>query len=200
MHHNILTLQCDGVDHIDEDDTSAYNEKECDYIVSILKLLYENVKNGRIKNINKIGIISFYKRQSTKINARIHKLKDELKKCNIKIEIGTVDNFQGREFDLVILSCVRTERMTSFITQIRRWNVSISRAKDKLIVIGNFDKLYNISTSKNIDKNASQSDREQAVVYTDIIPYFYDNKEEFSSGDAFSNIVVNFLMGGAENE
>ena len=90
--------------------------------------------------------------------------------------------------------------MTSFITQIRRWNVSISRAKDKLIVIGNFDKLYNISTGKNIDKNASQSDREQAVVYTDIIPYFYDHKEEFSSGDAFSNIVVDFLMGGAENE
>lgn len=199
-YHNILTLQCDGVDHIDEDDTSAYNEKECDYIVNIIKLLYENIKNGRIKNINKIGIISFYKRQSTKINNRIQKLKDELKKCNIKIEIGTVDNFQGREFDLVILSCVRTEKMTSFITQIRRWNVSISRAKDKLIVIGNFDKLYNISTGKNIDKNASQSDREQAVVYTNIIPYFYDHKEEFSSGDAFSNIVVDFLMGGAENE
>src|SRR5574344_1770247 len=196
---NILTLQCDGVDHIDEDDTSAYNEKECDYIVNIIKLLYENIKNGRIKNINKIGIISFYKRQSTKINNRIQKLKDELKKCNIKIEIGTVDNFQGREFDLVILSCVRTEKMTSFITQIRRWNVSISRAKDKLIVIGNFDKLYDISTSKNIDKNASQADREQAVVYTDIIPYFYDHKEQYSSNE-FNNKVVEFLMGGTENE
>ena len=89
--------------------------------------------------------------------------------------------------------------MTSFITQIRRWNVSISRAKDKLIVIGNFDKLYDISTSKNIDKNASQADREQAVVYTDIIPYFYDHKEQYSSNE-FNNKVVEFLMGGTENE
>ena len=199
-YHNILTIQCDGVEHIDEDDTSAYNEKECDYILDILKLLYENVKNKKIKNINKIGIISFYKRQSTKINNKIRIFKEEFKKYNIKIEIGTVDNFQGREFDLVILSCVRTEKMTSHITQIRRWNVSISRAKDKLIVIGNFDKLYNISSGKNIDKNASQSNKEQAVIYTDIIPYFYNHKISFSSNEVINNEVTNFLMGGSKNE
>ena len=90
--------------------------------------------------------------------------------------------------------------MTSHITELRRWNVSISRAKDKLIVIGNFNKLYDISSSKNINKNTSQSEKEEAVVYTEIIPYFYSHTEDFNSSETFNSLVTNFLIGGAKNE
>lgn len=199
-YHNVLTLQCDGVEHFEDDDTSAYNNQECECILNVLDLLYENVKNGNINNISKIGIISFYKRQSEKITNKIKKVRSKLEEYHIKTEIGTVDNFQGREFDLVILSCVRAERMTSHITELRRWNVSISRAKDKLIVIGNFNKLYDISSSKNINKNTSQSEKEEAVVYTEIIPYFYSHTEDFNSSETFNSLVTNFLIGGAKNE
>ena len=176
--YNLITKECEK--------TFKYNENKI-YVMF----------GFPINNINKIGIISFYKRQSTLINNKIIKIKDELKKYGVKVEVGTVDNFQGREFDLVILSCVRTEEITSFIKQIRRWNVAISRAKDKLITIGNFEKLNDIASKTIINKNESQEKKEIAVVFEKIIPNFYEKREKFSS---IEEIVNEFLRGGNENE
>ena len=197
---NILSVQCDGVERTDEDDTSSYNDLECECILNILNKLKETAMNENLNKIKKVGIISFYRRQSIRIGLKISKLKRELSKLNISVEVGTVDSFQGREFDLVLLSCVRTEKITSHLTKIRRWNVSVSRAKDKLIVIGNFNKLFDLASNKQINVYDSQDSKEEAVIYSDIIPYFYHNKEQYSTNESFNNKVVNFLMGGTENE
>lgn len=196
---NLLSLQCDGKEsERDLEDSSRYNVKEIDMVVEIMKYVLNLKRAGSINNINKVGIISFYKRQSTLINNKIVKIKDELKRnYNVKVEVGTVDNFQGREFDLVILSCVRTEEITSFIKQIRRWNVAISRAKDKLIAIGNFEKLNAIATRTIVNKDESQEKKEIAVVFENLIPNFCDKREKFSS---IEGVVNGFLMGGNENE
>lgn len=195
---NLLSIQCDGKEsERDLEDSSRYNLKEIEMVVEIMNYVLNLKKSSSINNINKIGIISFYKRQSTLINNKIIKIKDELKKYGVKVEVGTVDNFQGREFDLVILSCVRTEEITSFIKQIRRWNVAISRAKDKLITIGNFEKLNDIASKTIINKNESQEKKEIAVVFEKIIPNLYEKREKFSS---IEEIVNEFLKGGNENE
>ena len=54
------------------------------------------------------------------------------------IEIDTVDGFQGREKEVVIISCVRCNRdgEIGFLGDTRRMNVALTRARRKLIVIG----------------------------------------------------------------
>ncbi len=76
-----------------------------------------------------IGIITPYKDQV------------ELLKCNLKntdVEINTVDGFQGREKEIIILSMVRSNinRVIGFLKDERRLNVAITRARRKLIIIG----------------------------------------------------------------
>ncbi len=55
-----------------------------------------------------------------------------------EVQWDTVDSFQGSEADIVFLSTVVTESNTNnFLSDFRRINVSMSRAKDMLIVLGN---------------------------------------------------------------
>lgn len=60
--------------------------------------------------------------------------------CNINgIIIATIDAFQGREMDFVILSCVRSNNNNNigFMSDKRRMNVALTRAKYSFIICGN---------------------------------------------------------------
>ena len=56
-----------------------------------------------------------------------------------ELEIDTVDDFQRREKEAVLISCVRSNREgeISFLADTRRMNVALTRARLKLIVVGN---------------------------------------------------------------
>jgi superfamily I DNA and/or RNA helicase len=58
------------------------------------------------------------------------------------IEVNTVDAFQGREKDLIIISTVRTHGL-GFLQDYRRMNVAITRAKYFLLIVGNSSALDN---------------------------------------------------------
>ena len=64
------------------------------------------------------------------------------------VEINTVDAFQGREKDIIVFSCVRSskEKNLGFVSDYRRMNVAITRAKHCLFVVGNAETLQ-------VDKN-----------------------------------------------
>lgn len=85
----------------------------------------------------RIGIISPYKSQVRQIKGAIAKIRHKL--ClsgNNDIEVNTVDAYQGREKDIIIISTVRTQNL-GFLRDYRRMNVAITRAKHFLWVIGN---------------------------------------------------------------
>lgn len=100
-----------------------------------------------------VGIITFYKMQSVLINQEVLNLSYQDQK---RISVGTVDAFQGKEFDVVILSTVRSNKYEDlrkrigFLDSDSRLCVAFSRGKRLLICIGdnetvacNADKIFN---------------------------------------------------------
>jgi hypothetical protein len=90
---------------------SMYNEVEIDFIfdqiLSPIEKKFEENKN-KIKNLEdlNIGIISPYSAQVTEIKNKINE-NEKFKKFFKNILVSTIDSFQGKEKDIIILSCVR---------------------------------------------------------------------------------------------
>jgi senataxin len=87
----------------------------------------------------KIGIITPYKSQVRTLKDCIYPKLRSLKFPIDLIEINTVDAYQGREKEIIIISCVRgsQERTLGFLNDYRRMNVAITRAKHFLWIVGN---------------------------------------------------------------
>jgi len=108
------------------------------------------------------GVISFYKAQAELIKTRLGSLTN----AQNRLRIGTVDSFQGMEFDVVILSMVRTmpdnlkprsddeelqaRRLFGHLCLYNRLNVSMSRQKKLLVVAGDSRLLHNKLANKYI--------------------------------------------------
>jgi len=109
-------------ENLTKEDHSWKNLKEAKYIKKITNYLEEK----KVKP-SAIGIISPYKAQTKEIKKKIK-----------EIEVHTVDGFQGREKDLIIISLVRSNKNKNigFLSDEKRLNVSLTRAKKHLIIIG----------------------------------------------------------------
>jgi len=113
--------------------SSKANSKEARVVLSLVK---QFLQHGEI-DAKKIGIISPY-------SGQVKLIGDMITSSNIsKLSVNTVDGFQGREKQVVIVSCVRSnhEGNVGFLSDWRRLNVSITRAIRGLIVIGNEETL-----------------------------------------------------------
>ncbi|TDA41869.1 MAG: hypothetical protein DSO07_02300, partial [Thermoproteota archaeon] len=109
---------------------SRANRAEVEAVVRIARTL----KRLGIRS-ERIGIITPYKAQRNRI---AEELKDE------KLEVNTVDSFQGREKDVIIFSVTSTGNM-DFVSDENRLNVAFTRARKKLIVVGNAESIEKIS-------------------------------------------------------
>ena len=105
---------------------SYINNLEIEIVLDIIKMYLD--KGIKQKDI---GVISPYANQVREIN----------KKANVAVK--SVDGFQGGEKDIIIISLVRSNdnKDIGFLKDMRRLNVSLTRAKKKLIIIGNRETL-----------------------------------------------------------
>lgn len=62
---------------------------------------------------------------------------------DLEVRVGTIDSFSGREHDLVIIGCTRSneQRSVGFLRELRRFNVAMTRARRQLVVVGDMETL-----------------------------------------------------------
>lgn len=103
------------------------------------------------REFSKAGLIG--KSDGNSSDANIKKLPPPL-----DIELNTVDGFQGKEKDVIIISTVRAndERSIGFLSDVRRMNVAITRARYALYVIGNSNTLQNNRYWRELIAHANQ--------------------------------------------
>ena len=140
--NQICNLKNNEEKHL-KDSKSIINQSEADIATSIAKFYL-----GTGINPKDIGIISPYADQVNLIQDKI------------PIEVKSVDGFQGREKEIIIISTVRSNKNKDigFLKDLRRLNVAITRAKRKLIVIGNKNTLKGNSTYSKLIKFCAKND------------------------------------------
>eukprot|EP00828_Plagiopyla_frontata_P040626 TRINITY_DN5553_c0_g1_i4.p1 TRINITY_DN5553_c0_g1~~TRINITY_DN5553_c0_g1_i4.p1 ORF type:complete len:546 (-),score=59.96 TRINITY_DN5553_c0_g1_i4:18-1655(-) len=123
-----------GVEEISASGTSYLNRVE---VQQIEKIIYQFIKAG-VKT-NQLGIITPYSGQRAFIVNYLSKNGQLGASVYKEIEVASVDGFQGREKDYIIISCVRSNEGMGigFLTDPRRLNVTITRARYGLIICGN---------------------------------------------------------------
>lgn len=115
------------------------NKMEGELVLSLLTQFIEKVGPHRVMEERiDFGIISPYKAQVYYLRHLIKESKF-LKPFRKFITVNSVDGFQGQERDVVIISLVRSndEGEIGFLKELRRMNVAMTRARMKLMIIGN---------------------------------------------------------------
>ncbi|KAI9834353.1 MAG: hypothetical protein M1826_004279 [Phylliscum demangeonii] len=123
-----------GNEEISASGTSYLNRTEA---VNVEKIITRFFKAG--VQPGDIGIITPYEGQRSYVVSSMQQ-NGTFKKENYKeIEVASVDAFQGREKDFIVLSCVRSNdhQGIGFLSDPRRLNVALTRAKYGLVILGN---------------------------------------------------------------
>ena len=111
--------------------------------LTLLTLAEYFTKIGKLRVLSEridVGIISPYRAQVQYLKKLIKKY-EFFKPYRRLISVNTVDGFQGQERDVILISLVRSndEGQIGFLKDLRRMNVAMTRARMKLIILGNKD-------------------------------------------------------------
>ncbi|KAF5330996.1 hypothetical protein D9619_005221 [Psilocybe cf. subviscida] len=123
-----------GQEEISSSGTSFLNRTEASNVEKIVTKFF---KSGVVPG--QIGVVTPYEGQRSYI-VNYMQFNGSLKKDLYKeIEVASVDAFQGREKDYIILSCVRSNEHQGigFLNDPRRLNVALTRAKYGVVILGN---------------------------------------------------------------
>ncbi|WEK18454.1 MAG: AAA domain-containing protein [Candidatus Pedobacter colombiensis] len=145
--------------------TSTYNPEEAVFLLKHLAQLFDQLSGVyKVEDFPTVAVISPYKQQ-------IHVLKElllnhpDLQKYAAKISINTIDSFQGQERDIVYIGMTRSndEGAIGFLSDIRRMNVAMTRARKKLVVIGDSATLSRLPFYADFITYAEQIDAYQSA-------------------------------------
>lgn len=144
------TAGCGFEEKLETESQSLYNPEEAHLLIKILE-------NFLAKYAVNTAVITPYKAQANYLKNSLEHLP--------QVRVGTVDSFQGQESEAVFISLVRSNEKNEigFLADTRRLNVALTRAKKKLIVIGDsatlaknafFQDFFNYVEAQNAYKSA----------------------------------------------
>ncbi|KAJ6372085.1 hypothetical protein OIU77_002415 [Salix suchowensis] len=126
--------------------------------VEFVLLLYHKLVTmyPALRSSSQLAIISPYRHQVKLFQDRFRDAFGQESKNFVDIQ--TVDGFQGREKDVAIFSCVRSndDRRIGFVSDARRMNVGITRAKSSVLVVGSASTLRNDEHWNNLVESAEK--------------------------------------------
>jgi hypothetical protein len=114
------------------------NKAEAELTLDTLQHYFERIGKQRLLDERiDVGIISPYRAQ-VQLLRRLLMKREYFKPFRRLISVNTVDGFQGQERDVIVISLVRSndEGQIGFLRDLRRMNVAITRARMKLIILG----------------------------------------------------------------
>lgn len=113
---------------------SYKNANEIEMILGFLK-----AADVQLTEEKSVGIICYYRLQADEIEKRIKQISYK----HLHIECGTINGFQGKEKDWIVVNVVRTEGYTRFIEDENRLNVAMSRARELSLIVGSVSYVKN---------------------------------------------------------
>ncbi|XP_028739151.1 probable helicase senataxin isoform X2 [Peromyscus leucopus] len=155
----------DGSERRDND--SYINVQEIKLVMEIIKLIKDKRKDISFRNI---GIITHYKAQKTMIQKDLEKEFDKKGPA----EVDTVDAFQGRQKDCIIVTCVRASAVQGsigFLASLQRLNVTITRAKYSLFILGH---LRTLMENQHWNELIQDAQKRGAIIKTSDPNYRHD--------------------------
>lgn len=182
--------------------TSFVNELEALLIYETLRKLNDEVGKQNLQEKKDVGVISFYGKQ-VRLIKQILKAKTQGKWFeHLKVDINTVDRFQGKEKSIVLVSMVRNKKMqkkykkpNSHVASFQRINVAFSRAKELLIIFG--AKSFYEDWPVELPKMDCSSDKPDIYeVYGAILTNIHKMGALFNSSDVINEVQYQRLIEG----
>jgi superfamily I DNA and/or RNA helicase len=134
----IDTAGCGFNEKQNPDTLSRYNDEEAELVIRVIeKRVQEITLEHWMKEKITLGIITPYSAQ-VELLVKLAESSAVLEPLQRLISINTVDAFQGQERDAIVISFVRSNNTqeVGFLNDIRRTNVAMTRARKKLIMVG----------------------------------------------------------------
>lgn len=169
--NHVIFVDVRGREKKESGSTSYTNPEEAAVVQELLRLIDKNIRydgdgkrlessyKGRSDPRLSVGVICAYADQAKEIRKHKGVYRNFSRSPDSPFMVKTVDDFQGDERDIIILSLVRS-RESQFLTDYRRINVAISRARRLLIIVGN---------KANLEKMPVDLDGKSLPVYRDIL-------------------------------
>ncbi|KIL67986.1 hypothetical protein M378DRAFT_122302 [Amanita muscaria Koide BX008] len=137
----LLFIGHNGLEDCTDERVSFFNSREIKLVRDTCKsLIAERELSSPPLRPEQIGVMAPWRQQ-------VWKIREDLRKKGLGgVDVGTVEDYQGQENRVIILSCVRTQeqflkddqkRGIGLVSERKRMNVALSRAKELLVVIGN---------------------------------------------------------------
>lgn len=163
----LMGIDVGGTERRESYGNSFYNDEEAEAVAKQVKLLTMNDVDP-----SDIGVISAYSGQTRRINNRLGQL--EIPNSQ-QISVDTVDSFQGGEREAIIVSFVRSNQNgnSGFLEfpeeGPRRLNVALTRARKRLVLVGNWETLGTIAPHRSSEDSC-------APLYSRLAEHLYDHE------------------------
>ena len=132
------THEVEGKEEFVGESFGRINKPEAELTLDTLQQYFERIGKQRLLDERiDVGIISPYRAQ-VQLLRRLLMKREYFKPFRRLITVNTVDGFQGQERDIIVISMVRAndDGQIGFLRDLRRMNVAMTRARMKLIILG----------------------------------------------------------------